>query len=1460
MDSRLTTATGVRRFARLGALGTIGAASLSMLLAATDARAQIAGTTNRPLPNVLLLVDSSGSMERMPDNSLPSQNRPPPGPPEFPAPPPNACAPGVESTPNRWGMLIQALTGNMQPYFSCDAISRSGSSFKNEFRIGGTAPPNLPYDADYSLPHHRPLTGNSLANACAFAPYTLPGAAPGTGLGPSGRGVNTGTYTDSSSFPPDAFIQIKEDYLRTQYGTGLNGAPLVAAAPNLCLFEQANDGQLDAARDYIRFGLMMFDNDPSAALGVATSPQPNGGGVLTANPFLGQWTYVKSPSNPTAMGFGLPAGCTTSPVPDFDVGARHWAAPPWEGRMIRFPDPDGSVYDIARTNGEIQQVMLGARPYGATPIDGMMEDARDYLWYNDYGPLGTQAGYRDQYVDAACREQFIILLTDGAPNLDLRPSCQGPGGICPYPNKASAVANMMSTAALAKQQVKTYVIGFSVNGAGSTTFTNDGFPAAYNPLTSPPSNNCKAWFNGVTANGTNLTAMDTLCSGGSAPPKGSTADACCQLSEIAYYGTATHDTPPFFAETQADLVLSFGRVLGGISKAATTRTLPGYAPAVSIAGQGVTGDFIASFIPNARKVWSGEIDRSRSVCVGATPTPVTPQANAAGDSFAFNTAAQAAAGQRLFLSVKGQVNTAVAPFSGPSIDSARTIRPWAPALPPDSIVLADSQGSQVVGLDTALSGTVYWPEALEIDGNTCKRSRATDNSTIPQLNASDCTQVVWGFATAHAAARAPSLTFGSPSHDFNVRCTGSSSPTAGSCSTSGVGCTINGASCDTLPGGKLGEVCVPQCAALGAIYRSSPQLVGPPSELLREDNYRAFAEQRKARRPAMFVATTDGVLHAFKALAGSGPPSFDAIATEHELWAFVPPAVLPKLASNYPTGQQILLDGTPSVKDIVWDRLLRTEAPLFHTTLVSGMGAGGGGYYSLNVTDVDCQGSSSTTYTSAPNGCLPASSIDAPTSLTQLATASTKGPQFLWQLTDVESTGVTEVAKPTRTSRDGKNYVALFGKESGNAIVTTLSVNPDGLTPRQVGVAILPGGLDGPPVKGGSCPRAIFGGAFAPAIFDASDNVNAGFGPRLNVRQWASGACNTAPVAGRSLTIVRADTGEIIRVFGRSQDIPKRLVNVFTASPFDSPIIGTPAVYPTAVGLSAQKIFVGDADGTIWRIDVSDPLPSNWKVTLFQDLLAKSPPQPGATESQPIMIPPTLTQDPFGGIVVAAATGDQENVVASNERNYIVSVQEQRAINPTTPGRALLRWYQALRPGERVTGPMTVFDRTLYFATYFPKVPVAGACTVGGQALLWGMDYYNPGPAGSGSVASAVGGLPRWCPFNRVDPVSGACLDPLIANEDPAGASFYGPSLAGAIIPGVTIRASQSCASYGGTPTDPTLTGMSSTTFNLSFGATAKGAGSVNTGTPQAFRPPSGLTRPLPRTTANIDAWALLVD
>jgi|GEM_PF-1055892 len=1442
------------------ALALLGAAAAT-LVGARDARAQ-SGAVQKPMPNVLLLVDTSGSMERMPDNSLPAANAG-----VTPGGLPNACTPGSESNPNRWGMLLQALTGNMQPYFSCAAVNRSsgpgGAAFRNEYKIAGVNP----YDTDYFMPYHRPLSGSN-TSVCAIGPHRLPGAANGSaGVGPGALGYGTpaGQGGDVRDFPDDALVSARLSYMQSQYGS--NQQLSVPLGVNSCIFDQAPDGQLDAARDYVRFGLMTFDNDENHEIGVNGGTWPPQGQVQTGGtlPFLGQWSYRRDPSNPDfALGGlipgaagGLPELCPP-PRLAFEVGARHYGAPPWEGRMVEFPPEDASLFDIQRVNEQIQKVLLASRPYGATPIDGMMDDARDYFHYHQSGPK------TDPYVaDANCREQYIILLTDGAPNLNLRPSCQGPGGICPFPSTAAQTAAALF--ANPTRRVTTFVIGFSVNG--SSGVGSDGFPGT---ITDPTQRNCKGWYANV---GGTPTAMATACTT-TPPPAGTTAEACCELNRIAYEGSGGASAPPsapavgaFFAESQADIVLAFGKILASITKSVSTRTVPTYTPAVyTEAGFGAgatTAQYISSFIPNAQKPWSGEILRERSVCGGTpiAPVGVTPTLTN-GDSMAVNLARQSAQ-NRLFITAIPETYSATAPVGLPAtsnvIDAARTVRPFASN--DDGIPVY--RATEVAAPDWNLKDVGNIRLALEVDRTTCKRGRAVDTAgtgtrlvpALDQDNGDACTRVVMGFATAHVGAITETGTVvggATASYDFNIRCSSATaSPSSGRCSITNDTCDVsNPTQCSTLPG----QVCVPDCAPLGAVFRANPAISGPPDALLRDAGYRAFQARRAKRKPTMFAATTDGILHAFKALE-------TAPNAHHELWSFIPPAVLPRLASNYPAGNQILLDGSPVVKDTVWERApgdldaggSTSPGAKWHTTLVAGLGVAGGGYYAVNVTDSDCnagkEAEGSTTNEcseqSSSKGYQPPveHSLDSAGrgDYGGVGTPAARGPHFLWQLTDVERDGISDPARVVRRTRDNREMVGLFGRTTGTPAITTVQIATNA-GERQIGVAILPGGIDGQPVRGRYCNR------IATTADLANDTARP---PRNQVRQWAPNCTGTdSAVPGRGVTIVRLDTGEILRHFGRVSDVPKRITDrgVVTPSPFDSPVIGTPVVYPQTTGATAQKIFVGDADGTLWRIDVTSTDPAQWRAMLFADLIASG----GGADSQPVQITPVISLENDGALIINAATGDQESLIyKSGEKNYVWSIKEERPTSMAPP-RARTNWFETLDHGERVTGPMTVFDRTLYFATFSPRIPAPNQCDNAGVARLWGLNY----SVGESLGNPAGGGMPMWCPQANVS-LSGACSGgSLTRNED-----VTDPALAGYLIPGVTLRATQACSTIGNAVGDSTgLTGFETLTpseFHLSF-AVPKAR------TPATGFPPSAMTssrrRPLPRVSTTVNAWALVID
>src|SRR5262249_22640346 len=97
---------------------------------------------------------------------------------------------------------------------------------------------------------------------------------------------------------------------------------------------------------------------------------------------------------------------------------------------------------------------------------------------------------------------------------------------------------------------------------------------------------------------------------------------------------------------------------------------------------------------------------------------------------------------------------------------------------------------------------------------------------------------------------------------------------------------------------------------------------------------------------------------------------------------------------------------------------------------------------------------------------------------------------------------------------------------------------------------------------------------------------------------------------------------------------------------FDSPITGVPVPTPSQPGEFTDRIYVGDADGTLWRANLADKDPANWQVELAWDAYALS--SDGAADGQPIQTTPIVSVDPVGNTVLLFSTGDQEMFTASS--------------------------------------------------------------------------------------------------------------------------------------------------------------------------------------------------------------------
>ena len=267
-------------------------------------------------------------------------------------------------------------------------------------------------------------------------------------------------------------------------------------------------------------------------------------------------------------------------------------------------------------------------------------------------------------------------------------------------------------------------------------------------------------------------------------------------------------------------------------------------------------------------------------------------------------------------------------------------------------------------------------------------------------------------------------------------------------------------------------------ARMGDIYHSSPVAVGPPLLDIADESYNLFRRRPEvATRPTIvYVGTNDGVLHAFVAEDWQNPESGERLDAGHELWGFVPPILLPKLDAAS-SSHQIMVDGTPVVRDIFYRRL-PNDAPngdIYHTVLLMGFRAGAPGYFALDVTDPF-------------------------------------NPEFLWQFVGDQ---------PSGRGGGGSSRTPL-GYSYGRPAIGQVLVEVNG-TLQERAVALLPGGsgeLDGERVRTTGpvgCPAQ---GVGQPPVTGGTTNA------RSRQRCWSN--------RGRILTWVDIVTGEVIRTFDES--------------------------------------------------------------------------------------------------------------------------------------------------------------------------------------------------------------------------------------------------------------------------------------------------------------------------------------
>lgn len=125
----------------------------------------------------------------------------------------------------------------------------------------------------------------------------------------------------------------------------------------------------------------------------------------------------------------------------------------------------------------------------------------------------------------------------------------------------------------------------------------------------------------------------------------------------------------------------------------------------------------------------------------------------------------------------------------------------------------------------------------------------------------------------------------------------------------------------------------------GDIVNSRLWYVAQPAANHSFDAYSSFASQQKNRLPMVYVGGNDGMLHGFSGEDGT------------EKIAYVPKGVISNLhlltRSDYNTQHRYFVDGSPFSGDV---NTGTTAAPNWRTMLIGTLGAGGKGYFVLDVT------------------------------------------------------------------------------------------------------------------------------------------------------------------------------------------------------------------------------------------------------------------------------------------------------------------------------------------------------------------------------------------------------------------------------------------------------------------------------------------------------------------------------
>ena len=360
---------------------------------------------------------------------------------------------------------------------------------------------------------------------------------------------------------------------------------------------------------------------------------------------------------------------------------------------------------------------------------------------------------------------------------------------------------------------------------------------------------------------------------------------------------------------------------------------------------------------------------------------------------------------------------------------------------------------------------------------------------------------------------------------------------------------------------------------LGDIVHSSPVFVGEPRGFNRDQApyptgtgnlYSDFRETQSARTSMVYVGANDGILHGF------------AAATGEELFGYVPNVFIDGTARFASEASELAdpfyshnyyVDLTPRINDAFIKGRIGATTKTWNTVLIGGLGAGGKGYYALNVTN-------------------PASAFN---------TNSNAANAVLWEFTEEDDTYPLE----------------SDGTPLGGAVDAI--TDPDGQPVRDLGYSL-------------SLPTL--------AMSNAEDG-----GEKSWIALFGNGPNSTAGIA--KLFVLFVDKG--LDGWDGADDFVK--ISTDRGVPITEPAeligypngLGSPTAVDEDLNGTVDLVYAGDRLGNLYRFDLRDSDPDNWKAVL---LFTASYDDGTTVTRQPILERPLVLPHPTqDGFLITFGTG-----------------------------------------------------------------------------------------------------------------------------------------------------------------------------------------------------------------------------